>query len=178
MKKFLKITAVALLISTSPFCLAQSADTLAKQIIQAQRGQEQEALLTQLSDMISSDMVTKWGEQLTSDIPEAKREKLSQDLNNELDKFRADVLTILKKESENVEMQDMVGFYTKNFTPDELKVMADWYRSATFKKFQSLADEFASLYMQKLEVKTKTALEKRQNQFNSKAQSMIDAAKK
>lgn len=178
MKKILKVTAVALLICTSPFCFAQSADALARQIIQAQRGQEQDALLMQLADMISSDMVVEWGQKLNADIPEAKREKLSQDLNAELDKFRADVLAILKKESANVEAQDMVNFYTKNFTPAELKEMAQWYGSATFKKFQSLAGDFASVYMQKLEEKTKSALVKRQEQFNDKAQLLVDATKK
>lgn len=180
MKKLIKITAMAFCISASSLCLAQNADVKgwAKQIINAQHGAEQTALLNDLSTVFAAGVVNEWNQKIIDEVPEGKRDAVVKQLNAELDQYKADILSILKKESVNVEEQDLLNFYTQNFTPDELKAIAAWYTSPAFKKYQELTPQLAQVYMKKLEERSTKALEARQSKFNSQAQSLLNKAGK
>lgn len=180
MKNFFKVTALALCISASPLCLAQGADAKgwAKQIIEAQRGMEQTGLLYDLTGVISVGMIDKWGKKVIEEVSEDKRESVAKQVDDLLKEYREDVFNILKKESLNVEEKDLPGVYTQHFTPEELKAIAQWYTSPAYRKLQEKTPVLAEAYLQKLEERSKKALEARQGKFDSKVQSIIKAANK
>lgn len=179
MKNFFKITALALCISASSMSFAQSADVKgwAKQIVEAQRGDEQTVLLKELSDVITLGMMVRWGEQVVAKVTdEDKAKDVAEKIDAMLKEYKSDVFAILKKESINVEEQELLNFYTKNFTPEELKTIAAWYASPEYKKFQKLSPELAKTYMTGLEARTQKAIEGLQSKFDSKAQSIVNKA--
>ena len=177
----LPILAIALIFPAITFAQNTAQLQLARQVVTLQQGPEQKALWNDMANGAAGVALEKWGEEAFNqlkDAPEAKVTDASKKLDTELNKLHTNVLQLLEKTSPRVENEELVQFYAQNFSEAELKALIAWFESPAFKKYQEKAPEIAQTYMKALMERTHVQVQEMQSNFDSKAQAIIDAAKK
>ena len=91
MKKWIQASSLALMLAVAPLSFAQTPSAasldLARQMVELQRGPEQDALLVDLANGLSTRLSVKWAERIVQGVPQEKRAQITDKLDAELDIF-------------------------------------------------------------------------------------------
>jgi hypothetical protein len=132
MKKFIVTLAMTGLASLtcSTALHAQTSDPKtewAKKVVALQQGPELDRLVAQLAGSTAQDLIAKWGPKLEANVPKAKQQKASEDLNAELKKYADDAKQLIGKQVSKVSADALVPAYAERFTLEELKQIAAFF---------------------------------------------------
>ena len=181
MKKWIQASSLALMLAVAPLSFAQTPSAasldLARQMVELQRGPEQDALLVDLANGLSTRLSVKWAERIVQGVPQEKRAQITDKLDAELDIFYNDVLKILRAESPKVESDYLVMQYAQQFTESELKELVALFNSPAFKKYQELSPKLAEGYVSRLVENSRIAIQDRQGALDAKASTIVNSAK-
>ena len=75
---------------------------MAKKVVALQQGPELDRLVGQLASTTAQELIIKWGPQLEANVPKAKQQKASEDLNAELKKYANDAANLIGKQVDKV----------------------------------------------------------------------------
>lgn len=181
MKKLIVTLAMAGLASLafSTALHAQTSDPKtewAKKVVALQQGPELDRLVAQLAGSTSQDLIAKWGPQLQANVPKAKQQKATEDLNAELKKYADDTRQLIGKQVSKVSADALVPAYAERFTLEELKQIAAFFESPAIKKYQTTAPELGNIFVQKLVDATRPDVVARIKQFDDAALKIVGTA--
>jgi hypothetical protein len=148
----------------------------AKKVVALQQGPELDRLVDQLAGSTAQDLIAKWGPKLEANVPKAKQQKASEDLNAELKKYADDAKQLIGKQVSKVSADALVPAYTERFTLEELKQIAAFFESPAIKKYQTTAPELGNIFVQKLVDATRSDVVARVKQFDDAALKIIGTA--
>ena len=175
MKKLFTALAIAgITCSTSIY--AQSTDPKiewAAKVVALQQGPELDRLVSQLSTSAAQELIANWGPKLDANVPKARQQKASEDLNAELKKYAEDTNRIIGKQVGKVSTDVLVPAYAERFTLDELKQIAAFFESPAIKKYQSSAPELGNVFVQKLIEASRSDVMARVKQFDDVALKIV-----
>ncbi|MGL4667720.1 MAG: DUF2059 domain-containing protein [Saezia sp.] len=179
MKRWLTIPLLAIALILPALGFAQNAAQLelARKAVALQQGVEQKSLWNDMANSAALVSLEKWQERAIRDVKESRRADTSKKLDAELEKLYASIYKLLEEASPKVENEELVNFYAENFTEAELKALVEWFESPAFKKYQQMAPQIAEVYMNSLMERTYVQVQSLQGTFDSKAASIINAAK-
>ena len=146
---------------------------LAKKVVALQQGPELDRLVNQLAGSTAQDLIVKWGPQLEANVPKAKQQKASEDLNAELKKYADDASKLISKQVGKVSAESMVPVYAERFTAEELQQLAAFFESPAVKKYQAAAPELGSLFVQKIVDASRADVVARIKQFDDAAVKIV-----
>ena len=178
MKKLLVALAVAGTFHAFPI-QAQSVDPKiewATKVVALQQGPELDRLVQQLSGSAAQELIAKWGPKLETNVPKARQQKASEDLNAELKKYADDTSGLISKQVSKVSADALVPAYAERFTLDELKQIAAFFESPAIKKYQSTAPELGNVFVQKLVETSRSDVLARSKQFDDAAIKIVGNA--
>jgi hypothetical protein len=141
----------------------------ATKVVALQQGPELDRLVSQLSASTTQELIANWGPRLDANVPKAKQQKASEDLNAELKKYAEDTNKLIGKQVNKVSTDVLVPAYAERFTLDELKQIAAFFESPTIKKYQTNAPELGNVFIQKLIDASRTDVLARAKQFDEVA---------
>ena len=103
MKKLIISLAATLALAglTNTAAIAQAANSkteLATKVVALQQGPELERLVAQLAASTTQQLIANWGPKLETNVPKAKQEKASEELNAELKKYADDTAQLINKQ--------------------------------------------------------------------------------
>ena len=178
MKKIL--TAIALsCLALATTAQAQTADPKlewATKVVTLQQGPELERLVGQLADGATQEVLQNWGPRLQSEVPKAKLQQATDDLNTELKKYYADVTNAINSKVSKVSADALIPAYMERFTLDELKQLEAFFESPAIKKYQVSAPELGNLFVKQLIEATQADVTNRVRQFDDAATKIVGAA--
>lgn len=181
MKKLL--TALAMTgVASFAFCTASQAQTtdpkleLATKVVALQQGPELERLIAQLADGTTQEVMQNWGPKLQSNVPKARLQQATDELNGELKKYFEDVSKVIGSKVSKVSTDTLVPAYMERFTLDELKQLATFFESPAIKKYQVAAPELGGLFVKQLIEATRPDVTTRVRQFDDFATRIIGTA--
>ena len=178
MKKIL--TAIALsCLALATTAQAQTADPKlewATKVVTLQQGPELERLVGQLADGATQEVLQNWGPRLQSEVPKAKLQQATDDLNTELKKYYADVTNAINSKVSKVSADALIPAYMERFTLDELKQLVAFFESPAIKKYQVSAPELGNLFVKQLIEATQADVTNRVRQFDDAATKIVGAA--
>ncbi|MCY1166302.1 MAG: DUF2059 domain-containing protein [Pseudomonadota bacterium] len=178
MKKLLTALAIAsLAFSTAGH--AQTADPKlewATKVVTLQQGPELERMIGQLADSATQEVLQNWGPKLQTDVPKARQQQVTDELNAELKKCFDDISKAINSKVGKVSTDTLIPAYMDRFTLDELKQLAAFFESPTIKKYQAAAPELGGLFVKQLIEATRTDVTARVKQFDSTAAKIIGAS--
>ncbi len=122
----------------------------ATKVVALQQGPELDRLVSQLAASTTQELIANWGPKLEANVPKAKQQKASEDLNVELKKYTEDTNKLIGKQVKKVSADVLIPAYSERFTVDELKQIAAFFESPAIKKFQSASPELGNTFVQKL----------------------------
>ena len=175
MNKLLTTLAIASLV----LCTASKAQTAepklewATKAVALQQGPELERLVGQLADAATQETLQNWGPKLQSNVPKAKLQQATDELNVELKKYFDDVSKAIGRKTTKVSNDTLIPAYMERFTLDELKQLVAFFESQTFKKYQAAAPELGGLFVKQLVEATRTDVADRVRQFDATAAKII-----
>lgn len=175
MKKLITTLAMAC-IACSSAVQAQtpaSKTELATKVVTLQQGPELDRLVTQLAGSAAQDLIAKWGPQLEANVPKAKQQKASEDLNAELNKYAEDTKQLIAKRVSKVSSDVLVPAYAERFTLEELQQIAAFFDSPAIKKYQASAPELGNMFVQKLVEATRADVVARAKKFDDAALKIV-----
>lgn len=178
MKKLLTALAIASL-AFSTASHAQTADPKlewATKVVTLQQGPELERLVGQLADSATQEVLQNWGPKLQANVPKAKQQQATDELNAELKKCFDDISKAINGKVGKVSSDALIPAYMDRFTVDELKQLAAFFESPTIKKYQATAPELGSLFIKQLIEATRADVTARVKQFDDAAAKIIGAA--
>lgn len=149
---------------------------LATKVVTLQQGPELDRLVTQLAGSAAQDLIAKWGPQLEANVPKAKQQKASEDLNAELNKYADDTKQLISKRVSKVSADVLVPAYAERFTLEELQQIAAFFESPAIKKYQASAPELGNLFVQKLVEATRPDVVARAKKFDDAALKIVGSA--
>lgn len=155
---------------------AQTADTKADwaaKVVALQQGPELERLVAQLAGSTTQELVANWGPKLEANVPKARQQKASDELNAELKKYSDDTNALITKQVKKVSADVLVPAYADRFTLDELKQIATFFESPAIKKYQASAPELGNLFVQKLVETTRADVQARAKLFDDAALKIV-----
>ncbi len=178
MKKLL--TAIALsCLAMATTTQAQSTDPKlewAAKVVTLQQGPELERLVGQLADGATQEVLQNWGPRLQSDVPKAKLQQATDDLNTELKKYYSDVSNAINSKVAKVSADALIPAYMERFTLDELKQLVAFFESPAIRKYQGSAPELGNLFVKQLIEATRADVTARVRQFDDAATKIVGAA--
>ena len=181
MKKLISTLAIAGLASLA--CTtglhAQTADPKtewAKKVVALQQGPELDRLVTRLAGSTVQDLIAKWNPKLEANVPKARQQKASEDLNAELKKYADDAKQLIGKQVNKVSADALVPAYAERFTLEELKQIAAFFESPAIKKYQTTAPELGNIFIQKLVEASRSDVVARVKQFDDAALKIVGTA--
>lgn len=181
MKKSVSALSYAVCISLA-FCTitvsAQSPSTdnkteWASRVVALQQGPELDRLVTQLAGSSTQELIATWGPKLEANVPKARQQKASDDLNAELKKYADDAAKVIAKHVGKVSADALVPSYAERFTLEELKQIAGFFESPAIKKYQALAPELGNTFVQKLVDASRVEVLARARQFDDAALKIV-----
>ena len=178
MKKIL--TAIALsCLALATTAQAQTADPKlewATKVVTLQQGPELERLVGQLADGATQEVLQNWGPRLQSEVPKAKLQQATDDLNTELKKYYSDVTNAINSKVSKVSADALIPAYMERFTLDELKQLVAFFESPAIKKYQVSAPELGNLFVKQLIEATQADVTNRVRQFDDAAAKIVGTA--
>lgn len=145
----------------------------ATKVVALQQGPELERLVAQLAGSTTQELVANWGPKLEANVPKARQQKASDELNAELKKYSDDTNALITKQVKKVSADVLVPAYTDRFTLDELKQIATFFESPAIKKYQANAPELGNLFVQKLVDATRADVQARAKLFDDAALKIV-----
>lgn len=173
---------VALAVAGTFYALPMQAQTVdpkiewATKVVALQQGPELDRLVQQLSGSAAQELIAKWGPKLETNVPKARQQKASEDLNAELKKYADDTSSLISKQVSKVSADALVPAYAERFTLDELKQIAAFFESPAIKKYQSTAPELGNIFVQKLVEASRPDVMARSKQFDDAATKIVGNA--
>ncbi|SFB75048.1 hypothetical protein SAMN05216344_102244 [Polaromonas sp. OV174] len=175
MKKLMTALAIASLGFTAALH-AQTPDAkteLAKKVVALQQGPELERLVAQLAGSTTQDLIANWGPKLEANVPKAKQQKASEDLNAELKKYATDTTQLIGNQVKKVSTDILVPAYAERFTQEELQQIAMFFESPAIKKYQATAPELGKVFIEKLIEASRPDVLARAKQFDDAALKIV-----
>lgn len=145
----------------------------AAKVVALQQGPELDRLVAQLAGSTTQELIATWGPKLESNVPKAKQQKASEDLNAELKKYADDTSQLIGKQVKKVSADVLVPAYVERFTLDELKQIAGFFESPAIKKYQSSSQELGNAFIQKLVEASRADVVARARQFDDAALKIV-----
>jgi hypothetical protein len=174
MKKLITAIAIAGMACAATVHAQTDAKTeLAKKVVTLQQGPELDRLVGQLAGSTAQELIMKWGPQLETNVPKAKQQKASEDLNAELKKYADDAANLIGKQVNKVSTESLVPAYAERFTQEELQQIAAFFESPAIKKYQTVAPELGNIFVQKLVEASRTDVVARVKQFDETAVKIV-----
>jgi uncharacterized protein len=178
MKKTL--SAAAFLIATLSGVQAQtSADPkldAATRVVALQQGPELQRLVAQLADGATQEILQNWAPKLQTNVPAARKEKATEDLNLALKSYFDDVSKIIGGKVIQVSNSALIPAYMERFTVDELRQIATFFESPVIKKYQAAAPDLGNIFVKELVEATRTDVTARVRQFDETASRIVGSA--
>ena len=178
MKKIIYSLAIAATF-VSVTASAQTVDPkieLAGKVVALQQGPELDRLVQQLSGGATQELIASWGPKLEANVPKAKQQKASDELNVELKKYSDDTSKLIEKQVGKVSADTLVPAYAEKFSLEELKQIAAFFESPAIKKYQSTAPELGNIFVQKLIEASRPDVMARAKQFDEVAVKIVGSA--
>ena len=178
MKKIIYSLAIAATFA-SVTASAQTVDPkieLAGKVVALQQGPELDRLVQQLSGGATQELIASWGPKLEANVPKAKQQKASDELNVELKKYSDDASKLIEKQVSKVSADTLVPAYAEKFSLEELKQIAAFFESPAIKKYQSTAPELGNIFVQKLIEASRPDVMARAKQFDEVAVKIVGSA--
>ncbi|MDO9403933.1 MAG: DUF2059 domain-containing protein [Polaromonas sp.] len=177
MKKL--ITALA--IAGFAFSGATHAQTDPKQewaakVVALQQGPELQRLVSQLADGTTQQLLQTWGPQVQANVPPAKLQQVTEQLNGELKKYNTEVAGLIASKVAKASTDALVPAYVERFTLDELKQIAGFFESPAIKKYQAAAPELGGLFVKQLVDATRSDVTARMKVFDDTATKIVGSA--
>ena len=175
MKKIIYSLAIAATF-VSVTASAQTVDPkieLAGKVVALQQGPELDRLVQQLSGGATQELIASWGPKLEANVPKAKQQKASDELNVELKKYSDDTSKLIEKQVGKVSADTLVPAYAEKFSLEELKQIAAFFESPAIKKYQSTAPELGNIFVQKLIEASRPDVMARAKQFDEVAVKIV-----
>lgn len=172
----------SLAIAATFVSIAASAQTvdpkieLAGKVVALQQGPELDRLVQQLSGGATQELIASWGPKLEANVPKAKQQKASDELNVELKKYSDDASKLIEKQVSKVSADTLVPAYAEKFSLEELKQIAAFFESPAIKKYQSTAPELGNIFVQKLIEASRPDVMARAKQFDEVAVKIVGSA--
>jgi len=146
---------------------------LAARVVSLQQGPELERLVVQLAGSTTQQLIANWGPKLEANVPKARQEKASEELNTELKKYVDDAVQLINKQVKKVSADVLVPAYAERFTQEELQQIAAFFDSPVIKKYQLASPELGNAFVQKLVEVTRADVVARARQFDDAAQKIV-----
>ncbi len=147
----------------------------AAKVVALQQGPELDRLVNQLAGSTVQDLIGNWGPRLEANVPKAKQQKASEDLNAELKKYADDTKKLISKQVGKVSSEQLVPAYVERFTIEELQQIAAFFESPAIKKYQATAPELGNIFVQKLIEASRADVGARAKQFDEVAVKIVGA---
>ncbi|MFC5521600.1 DUF2059 domain-containing protein [Polaromonas jejuensis] len=181
MKKLITTMAITALagLASSTALHAQTPDAKtewATKVVALQQGPELDRLVAQLAGSTTQDLIANWGPKLEANVPKAKQQKASEELNVELKKYTQDTNQLIGKQVKKVSTDVLVPAYAERFTLEELKQIAAFFESPAIKKYQTTAPELGNVFIQKLIDASRADVQARAKQFDDAALKIVGSA--
>ena len=176
MKKLLTAIAIACLALSSASYAQQTADPKlqwATKVVALQQGPELDRLVGQLADSATQEVLQNWGPKLQTNVPKARQQQATDELNAELKKCFDDISKVINDKVGKVSTDSLVPAYMDRFTLDELKQLAAFFESPAIKKYQAAAPELGTLLVNQLIEATRTDVTARVKRFDDTAGKII-----
>ena len=178
MKKLILSLAATLALAglTDTAAIAQTANLkteLAAKVVSLQQGPELERLVAQLAGSTTQQLIANWGPKLETNVPKARQEKASEELNAELKKYADDTVQLITKQVKKVSADVLVPAYAERFTQEELQQIAAFFESPVIKKYQAAAPELGNTFVQKLVEASRADVLVRARQFDDAALKIV-----
>lgn len=161
---------------SSTTALAQSASSkaeLAARVVALQQGPELDRLVAQLAGSTTQQLVASWGPKLESNVPKAKREKASEELDVELKKYADDTVQLFARQVKKVSADVLIPAYTERFSQEELQQIAAFFESPVIRKYQAAAPELGKAFVQGLVEASRSDVIARAKQFDDAALKIV-----
>ena len=152
---------------------ANSKSELAARVVTLQQGPELDRLVAQLAGSTTQQLIANWGPKLEANVPVARREKASEELNAELKKYVDDASQLISRQVKKVSTDVLVPAYAERFTQEELQQIATFFESPAIKKYQAAAPELGNAFIQKLVEVTRADVVARVRQFDDAALKIV-----
>lgn len=178
MKKLL----TALALASLAFSAASQTPTVdpklewATKVVALQQGPELERLVGQLADSATQEVLQNWGPKLQSNVPKARQQQATDELNAELKKCFDDISKSINAKVRKVSNDALVPAYMDRFTLDELKQITGFFESPAIKKYQAAAPELGNVFLTQLIDATRADVTARVKQFDDAAAKIVGAA--
>ena len=176
MKKLLTAIALSGLVCSSAF--AQAADPKlewATRVVALQQGPELQRLVAQLADSATQEILQNWGPKLETNVPKARQEQATGELNAALKTYFDDVSKIISGRVIQVSNSALIPAYMERFSVDELKQVAAFFESPVIKKYQAAAPELGSVFIKELIEATRADVTARVKVFDDAATKIVGA---
>ena len=178
MKKLTIILATTLALTSlaGTTVMAQTTNSktdLAAKVVTLQQGPELDRLVIQLAGSTTQQLIANWGPKLETNVPKARQEKASEELNAELKKYADDTVQLITKQVKKVSADVLVPAYAERFTQEELQQIAAFFESPVIKKYQAAAPELGNTFVQKLVEASRADVLVRARQFDDAALKIV-----
>ena len=178
MKKLTIILATTLALTSLAGMTAMAQTTnsktdLAAKVVTLQQGPELDRLVIQLAGSTTQQLIANWGPKLETNVPKARQEKASEELNAELKKYADDTVQLITKQVKKVSADVLVPAYAERFTQEELQQIAAFFESPVIKKYQAAAPELGNTFVQKLVEASRADVLVRARQFDDAALKIV-----
>ena len=178
MKKLTIILATTLALTSlaDTTAMAQTTNSktdLAAKVVTLQQGPELDRLVIQLAGSTTQQLIANWGPKLETNVPKARQEKASEELNAELKKYADDTVQLITKQVKKVSADVLVPAYAERFTQEELQQIAAFFESPVIKKYQAAAPELGNAFVQKLVEASRADVLVRARQFDDAALKIV-----
>ena len=178
MKKLTIILATTLALTSlaGTTAMAQTTNSktdLAAKVVTLQQGPELDRLVIQLAGSTTQQLIANWGPKLETNVPKARQEKASEELNAELKKYADDTVQLITKQVKKVSADVLVPAYAERFTQEELQQIAAFFESPVIKKYQAAAPELGNAFVQKLVEASRADVLVRAREFDDAALKIV-----
>lgn len=145
----------------------------ATKVVALQQGPELDRMVARMASSTAQDLIDKWGPRIESNVPKAKQQKVSDEMNAELKKYADDAKGLIGKQIGKVSASVLVPAYTERFTIEELKQIASFFESPAIKKYQATTPELGNIFVQKLMEASRADVVARAKQFDDAALKLV-----
>ena len=145
----------------------------ATKVVALQQGPELNRLVDQLANGAAQDLLQKWGPKLQATVPKTKLPKVTEELNNELQKYAVEVSQLIGNKVAKVSADALIPAYVEKFTLEELQQIAAFFESPAIKKYQTSAPELGGIFIQQLVEAARGDVTARAAQFDETATKII-----
>lgn len=173
----------ALAIASFALCTVSHAQTVDPKLewakrVAVQQGPELERLVRQLAEGSAQDILQTWGPKLQSEVPKARLQQATDELNAELKKYFDDITKVISGKVNKSSTDALIPAYMEKFTLDELKQLAAFFESPAIKKYQAAAPELGNVFVKQLIETSRADVLARGKQFDDVATKIVGSAPK